>query len=192
MGRKRSLVQGVGINDADYITKPIVGGKQTTCPYYKVWGHMLERCYSKKSLQRRPTYIGCSVTTEWLLFSNFRKWMETQDWEGLQLDKDILFPSNKLYSPSACVFVSRKVNTFLTDCGASRGEYLIGASWHKPSEKFRSDCSDGDGKSVFLGSFPDELEAHLAWKSYKHKLACKLADEQTDSRIAEALRRKYL
>lgn len=188
MGKK--LVCGVGINDADYIVQPNVMGKQIPCPYYQVWCSMLKRCYSTKRLNKFPTYRGCYVCEEWLTFSNFKAWMETQDWKGKHLDKDILTVDNKLYSRLHCVFVSDDVNLFVTDCRASRGKYMIGVSWHKASNKFISQCSNGD--TVYLGLFSTELEAHLTWKAYKHQLACKLADEQTDLRVAAALRQRYL
>lgn len=183
------LVHRVGINDAGYVVQPTINGKQVVCPYYDRWKVMLERCYSKKLHTRNPTYIGCEVSEEWKTFSNFKAWMETQDWKGRQLDKDILFPDNKLYSRDACVFVDSKVNSFLTDSKASRGSYMVGVSWYKAGEKFRAQCKDG--KIVYLGSFDTEIEAHLAWKSYKHKLACKLADEQSDPRVAAALRKRF-
>lgn len=34
---KRSLVFGVGINDAKYKVQPRINGKQLCCPYYKKW-----------------------------------------------------------------------------------------------------------------------------------------------------------
>ena len=124
-------------------------------------------------------------------FSNFKAWMEVQDWEGKQLDKDILFPDNKTYSEYTCVFVDQRVNSFLTDSNAARGSCMIGVSWHKRIEKYIARCNSGSGDAAFLGYFENEIEAHLAWKAYKHKLACKLADEQVDSRVAEALRSRF-
>lgn len=139
-----------------------------------------------------PTYIGCEISEEWKIFSNFKAWMETQDWVGADLDKDILFPDNKLYSKDTCVFVTQNLNKFLTDSGATRGEYMIGVYWNKKAEKFHAKCRDGSDKRVNLGFFNTELEAHLAWKDCKHKLACKLAEDQSDSRVAEALRKRFV
>ena len=51
--KTKKLVYGVGINDADYVTRKWetieVNDKQKQklvwiCPYYSVWTHMLERC----------------------------------------------------------------------------------------------------------------------------------------------------
>ena len=198
--RKIGLVYGVGINDADYNVYEYgyVNGKRVyvwRCPFYRTWKDMLKRCYSEKHHQRQPTYKDCSVCDEWLLFSNFKRWMEQQDWEGKQLDKDLLIEGNKVYSPDTCIFVDRKINTFVVDSGATRGNYMIGVSLDKRRNKFKAECSNPfTGKREHLGYFTDELEAHLAWKARKHELACQFADSEycTDPRLAEALRTRYL
>lgn len=197
----KRLVCGVGIMDADYrveekITIGYENGKRKQkrlwiCPFYRKWRNMLVRCYYEKELQKHPTYKGCSVCQEWLTFSNFKAWMEKQDWEGKSLDKDILYPGNKVYSPETCIFVDQKINSFLVESDAVRGEYMIGVYWHKRDEKFLSRCSDGNGKQRQLGSFDTELDAHNAWLEFKLKLAKQLASEQTDPRIAKALVERY-
>ena len=116
MRKKDKLVYGVGINDADYrvqekITVVDEDGKKKQklvwiCPFYEKWKPMLRRCYSAKYQEVRPTYIGCSVSEDWLRFSTFKAWMAAQDWEGMEIDKDILFPNNKIYSPETCVFIN--------------------------------------------------------------------------------------
>lgn len=196
------LVCGVGINDADYVvvkyeTTGYVDGVRKRklvwiCPFYRTWKNMLKRCYSTKYQEERPTYKGCSVSEEWLRFSNFRTWMEKQQWEDKQLDKDLLFGGNKVYSDKACVFVSSVVNSFTSDCGASRGEWLIGASWNKEKSKFQSGCSNPfTRKQENLGYFTCEKEAHQAWIKRKLELAHLLAAEQTDERIGKALIERY-
>ena len=198
--RKRTrLVQGVGVNDADYNVKEhaIVDGKDKivwVCPFYQTWERMLERCYSEKLHKKRASYKGCKVCDEWLIFSNFKRWMETQDWQGKQLDKDLLVEGNKVYSPDTCIFVHRRVNSFVTSRVHARGKYMLGVSWHKGSNNFTVSCRDPfTGKNGHLGIYTDELEAHLAWKARKHELACQLADSEyvTDERLANALRTRY-
>jgi len=195
------LVYGVGINDADYIVQKWetieVNGKRKqklvwVCPYYRTWKGMLERCYSAKCQERKPTYKGCSVSDKWLTFSVFKMWMEVQDWEGMQLDKDLLFEGNKVYSEVTCVFVTSKVNSFTTDRGNDRGEWLIGVSWHKEKGKFQSRCCNPfTRKRENLGYFTCEQEAHKAWLKRKLDLAHILASEQTDKRVAKALIERY-
>ena len=199
--KPKKLVYGVGVNDSNYVTQKfetiIVEGKQKRkrvwiCPYYKTWSNMLRRCYSIKTQNNRPTYIGCRVTEEWKTFSNFKVWMMTQDWKGNQLDKDILFEGNKVYNPETCVFVTPMVNTFTTDRGNDRGEFLIGVYCHKPTERFQARCSNPfTKKQEYLGYFTCEQEAHEAWLTRKLELAHELAAIQTDQRVAEALIERY-
>lgn len=200
--KPKKKVYGVGINDADYVTQRFemtrcVSGEQKRklvwkCPFYQVWSDMLKRCYSKKYQEKKPTYRGCTVSDAWLTFSNFKNWMEKQDFEGRHLDKDLLFEGNKVYSHEACVFVTRAVNSFTTDSGASRGEWLIGAYWHKRDGKFIAQCSNPfTKKREKLGYFDCEQEAHNAWAKRKLELAHELAAIQTDHRVAKALIDRY-
>ena len=196
------LVHGVGVNDADYVVQKFetigcVDGKRKQkliwiCPYYQAWKDMLKRCYSTKTQERYPTYRGCSVSEDWLTFSAFKAWMEVQDWEGMQLDKDILLEGNKVYRAETCVFVSGTVNGFTTDRGNDRGEWLIGVYWNKRRSKFVSMCSNPfTKKQEHLGYFTCEQKAHTAWLKRKLELAKELAAIQTDPRVAEALINRY-
>jgi hypothetical protein len=190
---RRKLVYGVGINDANYVTSPKVNGKQVSCIFYRTWKHMIDRCYSEKCQSTNPTYVGCAVSEQWHLFSTFKAWMEKQEWEGNQLDKDILIPENKVYSDENCIFVSNKLNSFLTDRGAARGSNLIGVHFCKRDRKYISQCNNPFTlKKERLGCFDSEIDAHNAWKKRKHELALIYADMQTDERIANALRIRFL
>lgn len=179
------LVCGVGVNDAWYITQPLVEGKRYRCPYYIRWQSMIERGYSPRFKEKYPTYKDVTVCEEWHTFSNFRSWMEGQDWVGKQLDKDIIVPNNKVYSPETCAFVSSKVNNLLTDCGKSRGRYKQGVYMEKG--KFRACCNNGMVKRKFLGYYPTEQLAYEAYVTYKHALILKVADEQEDIRVKNGL-----
>lgn len=118
--------------------------------------------------------------------------MEKQDFEGKQLDKDLLFEGNKIYSAESCVFVDGAVNSFTIDCGASKGEWPIGVCWSKEHEKFVAQCKNPfTKKGEYLGYFSCPNEAHQAWLKRKFELAHLLAEEQTDERVAKALVDRY-
>lgn len=118
--------------------------------------------------------------------------MIDQKWEGMSLDKDIIVLGNKVYGPDTCVFVPCQVNNFLTDHGAARGAWPIGVSWGEEACKFKARCRNPiTGKQEHLGYFTDPAEAHEAWRARKHQHALRYAEQQTDSRIAAALRTRY-
>lgn len=199
--KPKKLVHGVGINDAGYDVRKRetieVDGKRRQktvgmCRYYQTWSAMIARCYSAKVQERYPTYAGCTVSEEWHTFSAFKDWMMAQDWEGLELDKDILVKGNQVYSPKTCVFVSRVVNNFTTDRGNDRGKWLIGVYWDKGREKFLARCRNPfTKKKEHLGYFTCEQAAHEAWRKRKQELSLELAAIQTDERVAKALIDRY-
>lgn len=108
------------------------------------------------------------------------------------MDKDILFPGNKVYSPETCVFVTQEVNKFLTDSGATRGQWPVGVTYHRRDKIFEAKCQSGvEGLRTYLGRFSTPEEAHEAWRKEKLRLARILASEQTDERVAKALIERY-
>ena len=196
------LTCGVGVNDLGYrvhvmeeVTKN--GGKRVRksvfkCTYYAAWTSMLVRCYSKKSLEIRPSYIGTSVCSEWLYASEFKKWMEQQDWCGKCLDKDIVVPGSRLYSPDTCAFVLPATNSFVTASDASRGAYPVGVHLYKRTGKYQAYCENPfSGKLEHLGYFSTPKEAHEAWRKRKHELAQLVAATESDPRVVEALKKRY-
>lgn len=186
------MIYGIGINDADYPVEIKIGQLRSTCKFYRKWFAMLTRCYNKNEIRKHPSYAECSVCESWLLFSNFKQWMEQQDWEGKDLDKDLLVKGNKVYSPETCCFISREINTFMIDRGAGRGDYLLGVTFVKKKKLYRARCNNPFTKSAEnLGLGKSEIEPHLRWKKRKHELACIYADMQSDERIANALRIRY-
>ena len=196
------LIHGVGINDLGYRTQVYEdvtknGGKRIQktvfrCKYYTVWVSMIKRCYSKKYLESRPTYIGTIVCSEWLYATAFKKWMEKQDWQGKCLDKDIIVPKSRLYSPESCAFVLNATNSFVTANDASRGNYPIGVSLFTRTGKYIARCKNPfTGKNEHLGLFSTPEEAHEAWRKRKHELAQLIAATESDMRVIEALKKRY-
>lgn len=181
--KEKKLIFGVGFNDADYITRT----SSWTCPFFRKWKDMLCRCYSEYEQKRSPTYLGCYVVTEWLYFSKFKLWMESQPWEGNVLDKDILVPGNKVYSPDTCVFVSTVTNGFIVE--KSKSGLIVGVSKHK--DKYQARCGDSQGEQKYLGVYETPELAHKAWLQYKLEQARILATKQTDVRVAKALIDRY-
>lgn len=188
---KGSKFYGVGINDADYqVTRwGYEGDKRVRlwiCPFYNVWRNLISRCYGVG----HPYYEGCSVSEEWLTFSNFRAWMETQDWQGKQLDKDLLVRGNKIYGEEFCIFLPREVNIFLIERTKSRGKYPIGVS-RIDDKSFCTSIGNGHGGTIRVGTYKTPEEAHEAWLSAKLAKAIELAGKLLDERASAALVERY-
>ena len=168
------------------------GLKNASCPFKRKWQHMMMRCRDRVFLDKNPTYVGCAVCDEWLDFVNFKTWMESQDWEGNQLDKDLLVYGNKVYSPETCLFVSHAVNSFMTEHGAARGLWPIGVTRDPSCIRFKARCRNPfTKKQETIGMFDTPEEAHSAWKSRKKEFAIQLAAIQTNDKVAKALLERY-
>lgn len=192
-GRPRQMIYGVGINDAPYFTNYIEeSGQKRRCPFYSVWKSMLERVYSPKHHEKYPTYVGSSVTPDWLLFSNFRAWMITQDWKNKELDKDLLSYSEKHYSPETCLFISQAINKLLVLRTGARGKYPLGVSTSTIRGKtyITAFCSF-NAKSKNLGYFNTVEEAAAAYKKAKLSYIKELASKETNPKIQQALLNIY-
>lgn len=177
------MIFGVGINDADYTVTPVIDGKQVWCPFYCKWQGMLKRCYSKKELARRPTYQGCVVCDEWLYFSNFKEWMEPQDWEGKELDKDFL-GDGSIYSLDTCCFVEHWLNSLFTDSAASRGLYPIGVTKHR--DRFQAQFT-ANGRDTHIGYFDTPKEASTAYQKAKRQYVTAKMKAYPNQQIKQAV-----
>ena len=86
---------------------------------YNIWQMMLRRCHDINAKEKFPTYYNdCSVCEEWLNFQTFAEWHEQNKYEckeRLHLDKDILYPGNKIYSPYHCLLVPQRINMLFTN-----------------------------------------------------------------------------
>lgn len=189
-------VYGVGcIGEGEYRVKDENGNITIQ---YNYWHSMLQRCYDEKYKSKRPTYEDKYVCEEWLNYQNFAKWFdenyyECNDGYVMDLDKDILFKGNKVYSPDNCVFVSHRINTLFTKRNILRGEYPIGVSEDKC--RFRARCSVFDEyknkfTSINLGYFNTPEEAFEKYKTFKENYIKEVADkykEQIPEKLYKAM-----
>ncbi|QZI90420.1 hypothetical protein MYOV003v1_p0096 [Vibrio phage 207E48.1] len=174
-------VYGVATNDVE-------GSTYTKA--YRTWSSMLERCYSAKYQAKKPSYIGCTPSSEWLLFSNFKVWFDDNYIEGYQLDKDLFIDGNKIYSAATCFFVPPRLNSLFLDNKASRGCNMVGVSYD-PDRRSKP-YQDRIGKM----RFPTELEAHASYISSKRQLVLNELDKYesegiVDTRLIAAIRGRY-
>lgn len=182
----KKLIYGVGFNDSGITVSRKENGKQVwICPIYACWKHMLERCYDVKAQKNNPAYIGCTVSPEWFSFSSFRSWAILQNWQGNEIDKDILVFGNREYSKEKCVFVSKKINAFMKDIAAADRGKITGVSFRHRNQKFQARCANPEtGKRESLGLFYSYHDACYAWACKKLEHAHWVAKNQSDWVVA--------
>lgn len=173
----RKKVYGVGLNDADYnVSWWSDDGKRVRCIYYITWKSMLCRGYDPIYKTKYPTYEDCTVCKEWLSFMVFKIWMTEQDWVGKELDKDLIVPGNKIYSPSTCCFLSRGLNGAIVDVTIDNG-LLQGVRRRKGG--FYASARVW-GKTISLGLYQTEIEAGRAYLQSRAEYMLECAGTQTN------------
>ena len=187
---KRKPICGVGINDATYQVRCTIDGKTVYCPYYTKWKSMIDRCYSKRYHKYRPTYNDCSVCDDWKVFSVFRKWMESMEWQGMSLDKDIIKPYNRVYCPEFCCFVPLGLNNLLLYNESRKTTNKTGAEPIGKSGGYFARCRSM-AKGIYLGAYNTQQEAFLAYKKYKLNLIKEYSFAQKDERVKSGLMLHY-
>ena len=144
------------------------------------WRAMLQRCYCEKFLEKHPTYQGCYVCEEWLTFSNFLKWFETNYKNGYELDKDLLSSKgNKVYSPETCCFLPHELNGLFCRCNGLRRDGLpIGV---RKNNRSYSAVLRKTMNTVRVGHFHTIEDAFNAYKRAKEAYIKELAKKHYDA-----------
>lgn len=190
----RPLVCGVGVYEkGEFIGAYTLAGKSVHTKEYELWRGTLRRCYSKESLEKHPTYAGCTVSENFKNFQYFAEWCQSQvgfGVQGFQLDKDILVKGNKVYSETTCVFVPKKINNLLVSSAATRGIHPIGVNFRsrRGYEHFAAQISNNT--KIHLGHFATAEAAYLAYKLAKEQIIKQVAEQykdQIDPRVYTAL-----
>ena len=160
-------VYGIGTNNYQ--------GKATSLRSYFIWRNMLSRCYNyKDKYYNIYGEKGVVVDDSWLEFDLFRIWYEDNYPSVLQekfdikfeLDKDLLSEGKNIYSPTTCIFLPQKINSFMTNKKSDNVSGYIGVDWNKKTQKWRVRINDFDtGKRIFLGYFNNIEEANVAYET---------------------------
>lgn len=178
-------------NTKKYISR----NNQSRTRPYSIWHSMIKRCYGKNAEINHPTYIDCSVVSDWLDFQNFAEWVKTNDSydDNYDLDKDILIPNNKIYSPDRCVFVPREINCVFR-ASYKRGRDLpVGVHYQKRNKYKKYGASvhkKHPNSKVHLGYFECPNEAHAVYVVAKEAYVKEVANKwrgQIDERVYDAL-----
>ena len=175
-------IYGVGyIGEGKYTS----GNSAKHTRQYEVWVSMLRRCYDPYYINKYITYKDVVVDKDFHNFQNFCIWDKDNYYEipneKMHLDKDILCRAyeldDKIYSSNTCIYVPSRINMLFTKRDNHRGNYPIGVSWHKASQKYIVHCNDSNCVKQDLGLFTNSIEAFNCYKNFKEKVIKEVADE---------------
>ncbi len=147
---------------------------------YLLWTSLLKRCFDEKYLKWKPTYLGCSVSEDWLVYSNFKKdivLIHGFGFDGWQLDKDILAIGNKIYSKETCCFVPREVNQFFSGGQSVLGKDIPKGVSYEKSRGLYEAYGSISGRKIFLGRYENVYDAKEAYVMFKKDRCLQLAEK---------------
>lgn len=174
------MIFGKGLNDLTCMAEG-----------YTTWHSMLRRCYSSVYQKDKPTYKGCEVSKEWLLFSNFNAWYKENYVEDWHLDKDLV-GTGSLYSAENCVFLPNIINSAI--------EYKFnnglpsGVSHKTANSNYVAQLSighKGKRKTQHLCSSSDPMVCFAVYKQAKEKYIKELADLHKEKLHPKAYKALY-
>lgn len=128
---------------------------------YIKWKDMMQRCHDKRVHEKyKPEYADKYVCEEWQNYANFKLWYDEHHVFGKQidLDKDILKPGNKEYSPETCVLIEHYINANFERCardGVSEnedGKFFVGTKREETYETY------GEAFAVACNKKKDRIE----------------------------------
>lgn len=153
---------------------------------YMTWIDMIDRCYVNQ--EEFPSYYHIStVCEEWFNFQKFALWYEENRYEcpgRLHLDKDILIPGNKIYSPDTCLLVPQRINMLFVNLP---NPYRLPNGIRK-TDTNRFYATYG-GKH--LGTYDTLEEAYCIYAKEKEKFIKQIADEYQNIIPAKLYRALY-
>lgn len=166
--RIKPIIYGVGfIGVGPYRCKDI---NNNLTKSYNTWRDMLRRVHKPSKKSDARNYSDVSIVNEWYNFQNFAEWFENNihpDWKNhdwmWQLDKDLLIPGNRIYSPNTCCIVPIAINSIFSDSGFARGKMPMGITQRK--ERF---IAQGPGNQ-YIGIYDTMSEAYTAYWNDKFR-----------------------
>ena len=152
---------------------------------YQVWRGIVQRCYSRRKHLINPTYLGCTMSLDWLNFQNFAEWYEGNSFYGLgyEVDKDILVKGNKVYSAETCCLIPPIINASVVYPTPKNGSSLGVTERKGRKRSFEVYIREGGEKS-YLGAYSTEEEAFGVYKKSKERYLKCLA-ESWRGRVSE-------
>ena len=178
----KNIIHGVAVNDLISVSK-IKGKRQ---PAYLTWINLLNRTASSLT-KRNKSYLDCKICDEWLSFNSFKEWFDKNYVDGYSIDKDILCPGNRCYSPQYCRFVPQEINSlFVRKPRQKHKELPTGVSYNY--DKYRAQVRHV-GRTIFIKTFSTIQDAREAYLIAKRNLVDSIADNYfTAGKISAEIR----
>lgn len=138
-----------------------------------------------------PTYEKVTVCEEWYNYQNFAKWYEENYYvvEGdiMCLDKDIIKPYNKNYSPENCCFVPNRLNEIFHDlekikkCGLPVGIEHVNRTTKADGYRVKVTYVNNIGERKYIRKTFDDLdEAKKFYSKFKQDDTRRILEEYKD------------
>ena len=152
-----------------------------TTKIYAIWSKLICRCYYDKFQKLHPSYIGCTVCDEWHNYQTFAKWYEENYFEvpneRTEIDKDIIYPHNTLYSPETCLLVPQSVNLLFSRHTIDGRDLPIGIL--KRNDKYIVNFTY-KGEKNYCGKIKTLEEACEKYIEYKEKCLKQIAEDMKE------------
>lgn len=140
---------------------------------YEIWYKILERCYSKKHLIKKPTYNAIEISEDWYDFQNFAKWYYENYKDNFCIDKDLIGKNKNIYFSETCCFIPYEINNSLiiknNKLGFPPGISLSNKFYRVKINKF--------GKQIHIGVCETLDEGISLFKKAKEKYLIELAEK---------------
>lgn len=142
---------------------------------YQNWIAMIRRCYDERRKNTYSSYYEiCEVCSEWHNFQVFGQWYEQNFYqvgiERMHINKDILYPGNKIYCPDTCLLVPQRINMLFLK---KPNKYNLPNGVKKISD----DKYESRYNGKYLGVFDSLEKAAMKHDIEKQKAVIKIANE---------------
>ena len=148
-----------------------INGKHTQ--EYRIWRGVLDRCYNLKFKEKHTTYKNVHLCEEWHNFQTFAKWYNDNYPYHIKdirfdLDKDLLQSDveHKIYSKHTCLFLPKRINTYLSNTTIRNTSGYTGVVFDKRRNKWVAQIHEFEtSNNKYLGTYMDLNEASQAYQT---------------------------
>ena len=159
-------------------------GKKIFLTEYNTWVSMHRRAENFNGTH--PSYEDVTIDKIWWSYQNFAMWYNDNKYEVendiLRLDKDILVPGNRVYSPETCCLVPDKINQLFKQPMKKDDNMPMGV--YKEGNRYRTvklyEIDNNGNVMKHCKSFKTPEDAHECYKFYKEKYIHDIADLYKD------------